>query len=111
MKKTLRFWINVHGSPVKLSLRDDDKLQWSAFEQTDEGWSSEFECWTREGGIITRYAGSDGRDCDGRLSASVTLQCPWSLLNAGYREDGIAYPEWKEESRAYRDYQAEAAGY
>ena len=109
-----RFWAWVGSGLVKITLRDGQTLRWRHSEPTEEGWSSEFEEWEYEHGVVTRRGGTDGHDCDGRLSSWYELECSVSNLSIGqpaYREPDINMPVWRERGRGQRDYAAEAMGY
>ena len=109
-----RFWAYCNG-PVKITLRPGQSLAWCRFERTEEGcWSSEFCRWEFDGYTVTRECGTDGVDCDGRLSTGYTDSCPLDMLHAGntaWPEGCFEYPAWESEEYSRRDYQAEAAGY
>jgi hypothetical protein len=108
-----RFWAYINGSQVKITLKPGQSLQWGKAYQTDEGWSSEDETWTyHEDGEIQRSYGTDGYDCDGRLSRWFDGWTTLDELAAGFEfEPGRHYPEWHGNCASQRDYQAEAAGY
>ena len=107
-----RFWTFAHGSYVKVTVPIGATLHWSTCCKTDEGYSAEMETWSNDGFTLSRESGSDGRDCDGRLSSYCETRCPIADLQAGYRdENGIAFPQWELIDESQRDYAAEAAGY
>lgn len=78
----------------------------------EEGWSSfseGFRLETREDGDwVVNQVLEDGRDCDGRLSRYMELECNVKDLRNGYK--GI-YPKWEKVEEHQRDYSAEAMGY
>ena len=109
-----RFEILAHGEQVTLTLRPGQSLSWGTWARTDEGWSSEFATWEFDGEYVTRDCGTDGRDCDGRLSSAHVARCHVSRLRAhSYDIDGVIYhaPDWDTVEHSQRDYAAEAAGY
>lgn len=112
--KTARFWDLVNGSPVRITLRPDQSLSWSQRSATDEGWSAEFCTWTFENGRVIAECGTDGVDCDGRMSHFTTVECRVFRLNKGLRDTvcaDVTYPAWQSVDESQRDYSAEAMGY
>lgn len=116
---TARFWALVNGSPVKLTVREGEELHWGRGWRHEEGWSSESAIYRierdcREGRLpyVVCEWGTDGTDCDGRLSAGGTSVANVMDLKSGYIEsEEVRYPKWESEEGWQRDYQAEAAGY
>lgn len=78
----------------------------------DEGWSSEyarFALTERPDGLyVESQFGTDGRDCDGRMSTWTECECHVNNLKAGYEHK---WPLWATITNGQRDHQAEAAGY
>jgi hypothetical protein len=107
---TARFW-HYHQGDVKITLRKGERLCHSHGGPTDEGWTREWNIWEFDGHTVTCEYGSDGADCDGRVSSHGISQCPANKLAAGHSENGVAYPAWRHGERGQRDYSAEAAGY
>ena len=106
-----RFWALVHGSPVKLTLKPGQRLTWHQSWATDEGWSSASETHKHEGEVVRYEGGTDGVDCDGRLSTFCEQQCHLNMLRAGGALDGLRFPAWERGADGQRDYAAEAMGY
>ena len=109
--KNARFWTYINGSPVKLTLRPWQRLHWSSGGPCEEGWSVEFERWEHAGDMVRRDSGTDGADCDGRLSTHDECECALDRLANGSEFDGVNYADWQRVSSGQRDYAAEAAGY
>ena len=106
-----RFWTSINGSPVKISLAEGQRLGWHQHQIHDEGWSSEYTVWEASRGIVTLEAGTDGVDCDGRLSTGYDALCPRYALALGNDYEGVTYADWQPIDTYQRDYEAEAAGY
>lgn len=109
--RTARFWTQLNGSPVKIALRDGQRLAWQRFQRHEEGWSSEHELWARDGCVIVCDEASDGVDCDGRLSSHARYTTEIGRLGSGPQQDGVAFPLWTRQHSGRRDYAAEARGY
>ena len=109
-----RFWIVCHGSPVKLTFRPGQSLDWYHGAPHEEGWSSESHIWRFDGEYVTVYSCTDGRDCDGRLTHYNTSQCRLDALDArSWEWLGVIQgtPDWEPLDSSQRDEFAEAAGY
>jgi len=122
-----RFWTRLNGGHVKLTLQPGQRLAWGHVWRDDEGWSSEFSAWEWDGAVLTQESGTDGTDCDGRLSTSYDSFCPLDKLRARQACDhvdlgwaqpiieipipGVFYPEWTRGCQAQREYSAEAMNY
>jgi hypothetical protein len=109
-----RFWVFVNGNDVKLTLKPGQGLQWGKSWRHDEGWSSEDYYWRypKDGGVIFRSHGTDGTDCDGRMSTIHESFCfPEDLQAHFVDEDTPMLPKWERINSRQRDYQAERAGY
>jgi hypothetical protein len=111
MTKNLRFWAFVNCSPVKLTLRPGQTLGHYVGSRTEEGWESETHTWTAlDNGVLCEW-GTDGRDCDGRLSQAGESFAPFEALAAGGSVDGAVFPRWEHGQSSQRDEYAERAGY
>jgi hypothetical protein len=122
----VRFWeFNNNCCWVKITLRPGQKITHRKSWFNGEGWSVREETW--ENCIHERQVActlfSDGRDCDGRLTAVDQFVCSWEELKAdrstmdmdqglrtSHREE-IRRPNWKRLDSWQRDYYAEAMGY
>ena len=112
--KHVRFDLWENDGWVRLQLADGQALSWGRSCPTDEGWRSEWTRLVREGNKIRCEYGTDGRDCDGRLST-------YGLLTADIRTDlaeevapngqTVRRVRWHHVSASLRDYSAEAFGY
>ena len=112
MRDNARFWTFIHGSPVKLTLREGGSVVWELSGRTDEGWRSEWETWRLRDGVVEHEHGADERDCDGRFERTGDASCPIHKLHDGYvLGDGITFPKWEQGDSSQRDHSAEAAGY
>lgn len=131
MTHTARFWTRVHGSPVRIALRDGDTVEHGESSLHEEGWSSEAVTWERVGDVVYQTTDTDGRDCDGRMSTHDVAQCHVSKL-ADYQPaqqpsrldaklrgldllenypEGPRVPMWERVTSRQRDYSAEAMDY
>jgi hypothetical protein len=110
----VRFWEFINGSHVKITLCPGQRLAWDQFERTDEGWSETWETWelSKDGLALERECGSDGQDCDGRLSrghTAIASADPFTFVDC-YEFAGKR-PDWQDADDWQRDQFAEAAGY
>ncbi len=115
-----RFWTRVHGSWVKLTLREGDQVVHRESEPTEEGWRTVERDWTREGETIVHGECWRERDCDGVHSGASVASCHIARLKsrAAYAQDpdycpemGIGLPAWRVTDEMRRDHTAERAGY
>lgn len=122
-----RFWVYINGDFVKLTMNPGDVLEHYSSEDTEEGWASEYDCWSYEDGVIDREYVSDGRDCDGRLSHASQSYCRVGALKADESPKGPTFLTWETRGNppcdshlrplwifgdsSQRDYSAEAMGY
>ena len=114
MRGNARFWVWVNGDACKLTIEPGGSLHHWSGGRTEEGWSSEAERWrlSEDGETVERESTSDGRDCDGRLTQYMDLECKAVDLAAGHDAgDGVKFPAWERVSESQRDEYAEAAGY
>lgn len=118
--KNARFWIWLNDGLVKLTLKPGQELVWFKSWRHDEGWSSEIHQWTYDefDGVVVEDYGTDGVDCDGRLSTSSSYEVPVDRLaeTEMYVAEGTygpmpAQPDWCRKGSFQRDYSAEAMGY
>lgn len=124
---TARFWIFLHDSPVKLTVRPGRALHWYEFNHHDEGWTSCLMAWLhipREEGLpafMHRHIKTDGSDCDGQLSTATLTRCDLGNLTF-YRPaphaadtpgpfDAFQFPQWETVKASQRDHSAEAMNY
>jgi len=112
MQKQARFWIYT-VAPVRIKINAGQTLNYSRFSRHEEGWSSESGTFSFDGEVVTSEYGTDGRDCDGRMSTFGAARCAVSDLEAGYFDESedIRYPEWTRGESGQRDYTAESMGY
>ncbi len=101
--KNARFKVYHKGTWVILTLRPEQSVAWDTYFRHDEGWSSAYTVWRYLGGMLHREYGSDGTDCDGRLST-------YGVDVADLPPSGEV-PLWRDVDGGQRDYRAEAAGY
>ena len=122
-----RIWIWENDGLVKLTLKPGQSLTWRTFCRHDEGWSSRGATWEWDGEVLTEQSGSDGTDCDGRLSTASESFCAFDKLRAVQAYDwhdfdyplpqiklpvdGVFFPEWTRGKQSQRDYAAEAMNY
>jgi hypothetical protein len=113
-----RFWYWINGSPVKITIKLGETITIETGGSHEEGWSREvitFHVWN---GCVLQDVYTDGQDCDGRISTSASLRCPFDQLQAVPGcEDAekilgpSLWPKWQRVKSGQRDYSAEAAGY
>ena len=106
--------------------RPGQELEHYAWERTEEGFSSEWRCWSHAGHFVERLWANNSRDCDGRYQSSGEDRCHmqklyWHRVWDARVLDGELvrvlsdeyppFPLWINIDSAQRDYAAEAAGY
>lgn len=111
LPRTVRFWDWLHGSRVRIAIREGQTLRWGHRYSHDEGWSTECRTWTLERGTLKLEVYTDGRDCDGRLETHAEFTCSFEDANSGIDGHGDPMPLWGNRRASQRDYSAEAAGY
>lgn len=118
--KNARFWIYWNEGFVKLTMRESDEINLFASSAHEEGWSSRYENYTYEDGVVMYHSVLDGRDCDGRLTHESLSTCHVDKLSSRdpYNEEseycpevGAKFPEWKRKDERQYDEYAVAAGY
>ena len=117
-KKPLNFLVWFDGKIHKVSLAPHGSARFTEFHYHDEGWSSSYELLYRHGLDVNLRSGTDGTDCDGRLSTSNEAWCQRNVLakhrpytHRGEKRDRRRLPIWEFTDRSQRDYSAEAMGY
>ncbi len=122
-RTTARFWDNINGSAVRITLRQGDCFSHVTGGQTDEGFSYTAHTWAFDGEDVTVSTVTNARDCDGPVSHYQTSSCPLADLAEGYIDPEekqfarngvlftVQYPRWRELSASQLDAFAEAAGY
>ncbi len=112
MRNQIRFWHYHNGEVVRIKINAGQTLRHHSGGATDEGWSSESNAWTFDGETVTSQWGSDGMDCDGRLSSYGESFFAAADVASGYVDDeGLRFPKWEQGDSSQRDYSAEAMGY
>jgi len=120
MLKNARFWVFLHGSYVKLTLRPGQSLYHWWGRPTDEGYEAEYERWTYETlsfqpGYIRRTIERDARDCDGRHGYSSELTCDLDKLDSRKVERRGRFPmympDWQKERAEVYDQFARMMNY
>jgi hypothetical protein len=107
-----RFWTTINNSPVKITLKPDETLEWGRTEPTNEGYSHEGLSFSHDDGIVVCEAANGGRDCDGVLYSYSTLACPREQLARRLcTENGLLFPAWKQVNADQYDQYAQAANY
>jgi len=119
-----RFTTYLHGSPVTITLRPHQPIEWRTGGPDEEGYSYSRIIYEFDGEYVTASEENASSDCDGRHSSHSRRSCPVGLLKARRWEDdtwvdgvGVVVksvtmlPEWREDEHGQRDYFAEAAGY
>ena len=119
-----RFWENINGSWVTLTLAPGQTIQHHRFAITDEGWRTTERIYEYNGEncIVSACMVRDGRDCDGRLK--YVWEGYFDLLKGerepcfiGWDRKGkevystdMKRPVWIQSHERQRDFTAEAAG-
>lgn len=131
MARNARFWMSYLGGWVKLTMAVGDEIHLKEGGATDEGYSVTWTSYTFDGKTVERSLHNDSRDCDGRSSRDLTLECRVRKLasracyvdrefiptaSKPYNEDycpamGAKLPDWQEVESSQHDYSAERAGY
>ena len=106
-----RFWNYVNGSAVKLTIRPGQTLSWSQCWRHEEGWSRETVTFSHVGTGVEVESISDGRDCDGYMSAKSSSYCPIANLSKGSIREGVKFPRWHDPEVEVYDQFAQRAGY
>jgi hypothetical protein len=110
-----RFWELINGSPVKITLRPGQELQYSSFHWHDEGWTRETYWWRHDGDTIQNTYCNDGTDCDGRLTRGCSSFARLDQLAVrepyGIDDPAVRWPNWQKLDSYQRDAYAEAMGY
>ncbi len=110
-----RFWTSHAGDYARLSLRDGETVELFEGGPTDEGSSSTWTTYRRDGDVITLSSESSGSDCDGRHSSSCECETTIGDLQAAepipWNLERPPMPQWRPLGSSQRDYSAEAAGY
>lgn len=119
--KTIRFETYCFDGWVTLELRDGQTIEFTEGGPTEEGYSYERHCYSREGEAIYSQSDCIASDCDGRLDhysehVAYPLRDGYVVVDSSrWRDDGKIETtkalDWKELSRSQRDYSAEAMGY
>lgn len=114
--KNARFWVSIHGQPVKLTLEDGIRISHTTGGPNEEGYSYTTRTWRQFWDRVYFTVDTDARDCDGRMCTHTELQANLDHLKSGYFDEKskIAYPDWNRRSYPHsyqRDYSAEAMGY
>jgi hypothetical protein len=120
-----------------ISLHPGDQLTISEHGKDEEGWHFSCDQYEHTGEFIARYCGTDGSDCDGRLSTSDLSECRIDKLDAWLPEQNTIWgknpkdpdgdyidmgleprpedqkptPAWERTESSRRDYRAESMGY
>lgn len=103
-----RFWIYHHGSPVKLTLRDDPIEVYECGEH-EEGYSFSHAVYFLEGNQVICQATDGGADCDGLYKEEVTLR--WDGKTLRTNPDGYRMPSWQRGRVTVTDTYAQMMGY
>ena len=87
----VRFWVHVHGSPVKFTLRGEQVIHLFEGGATEEGYSYTHTWYCLdEQGLPYRAWSTDSSDCDGRMTSTGKQRtCGWTVLSKMvYGEEG-----------------------
>lgn len=114
--KTARFWVYANSGWVRLALRDGDEISHCEHESHEEGFSTEWNTWERDGSAIVNTWSTADRCCDGNFSRDGAHESSTRELEAHASEEicgemAPARPVWTQLNSRQRDYSAEAAGY
>ncbi len=109
-----RFWILWNNSLVRVTLAPGQKRNFGQHRQTDEGFEYRGMRLYHRGDAIHRCEVIDAKDCDGRSTEVMELECPLSDLGARIWDDGdavLALPVWERTDHMIRDEAAERMNY
>jgi hypothetical protein len=109
--KNLRFTVYYRGSPVKITLKPNQRLNHFEGKQTEEGYQCYGTVLEHLGHGVRRQITSWGRDCDGRWSSRDDEYCAAENLYAEENYYGDKIPRWEGLGSTNYDQYAEAAGY
>ena len=99
------FIVKPSCSPRQKTLKPGQRLSWHIAWRHEEGWSYEGWIWEWDGEVLTEEYGTDGTDCDGRLSTRFArfdqlrvvqvyswhdFEYPLPIINIPV--DGVFYP-------------------
>lgn len=112
-QRQARFWVDYKGSPTRLKLAIGQTVNLSSGGPTDEGYHWRSEQYTFDGRAVICLDHVDARDCDGRMTRTIEVSCPFSKLSTGWHdtESGATFPQWQQQDYRQRDFSAEAMGY
>ena len=105
-----RFWEQINGSLVKLTIPIGGDIVHYSGGPTEEGFHWTHNHWSFDKGYVVRDSYSNSSDCDGRLEH-------WNLVRAHLSDkrqyDWLDQPtlNYQKVSASQRDHSAEAAGY
>lgn len=107
-----RFWEYVNGSLVKITMRPDQTMNWGERHSTDEGWHGTSKSWEYDGLTVYHTYVSEGRDCDGELSETLSFECALELLQSETWYDGeTPKPRWEKLGHRVYDQYAQMMNY
>lgn len=106
-----RFWF-LCREYARIKLNAGQTLRYTAGGLTDEGYDvTEYE-FTFDGSTVTVSESRDARDCDGRVTDDLVLQCHVDrLASVPNVYSGLLQPDWQRAEDFHRDFAAEAMGY
>lgn len=109
--ENIKFNVGARGrfiqeqAPCILTLQPGQTLSHDEGGPTEEGWSHSWQRWSYDGQQVTREYGTDGTDCDGRLTTHGLDV--WDLFTL----NEWGFPEWERVESRRRDFRAEEMGY
>lgn len=116
----MKIWVYYKEGIVKIPI-SEKKFHFGESATTDEGWSSQWKSYWREGDTIYCESMSDGVDCDGRLQqfwkGSWKIGGPVVQMIQGWNDLGDPIfarefgPFFETIDSSQRDYFAESMGY
>jgi len=112
-----RFWLDLNGGPVKVTLRPGQYIEYHLSEPDEEGYRFHTERISYEPangvseGYLWRVRTVGGRDCDGLIENTTEMGCPYSQLHSFKDLQGMGWPNWKDLSSSVYDEFAQSAGY
>lgn len=111
--RKIKFWDTWNGSPVKLTVKENEPLDLAKHWGHEEGWSSigaTYRYYPEKQIVIVEVV-NDGVDCDGRITHFATYKCDVDRLQWGIQYNETMLPEWIREDSSVYDANAQHANY
>ncbi len=111
-----KIWHFQNGSPIRITLKPGQTVEFYEGGRTDEGYSHEWTRYTHHGEFVANEWMDKSRDCDGPMESWGMREARIDRIGEDGTLEDVGYPEvkrtqWEHCSREQRDHLAEAAGY